>query len=85
MPALDIASFGPEDLDPQPKHYGYITAIPKSGCPNTNMAGQLKKALSIPVAFDTDVNGAALGEHLRRAAIDVKSLFITIGTGISAG
>ncbi|GAA5442087.1 putative fructokinase [Microbulbifer sp. NBRC 101763] len=85
MPALDIASFGPVGLDPQSKHYRYITTIPKSGWTNTNMAGQLKKALSIPVAFDTDVSGAALGEHLCRAAIDVKSLFITIGTGICAG
>ncbi|WP_444927275.1 ROK family protein [Microbulbifer sp. TRSA002] len=84
--ALGIASFGPVNLDPESAYYGYITQTPKAGWSNTNMAGYFSQALSVPVAFDTDVNGAALGEHLCGAAIDVKNfVYVTIGTGIGAG
>ncbi|WP_444910102.1 ROK family protein [Microbulbifer sp. TRSA005] len=83
---LGVASFGPVDLNPQSSQYGFITNTPKNGWSNTNLAGQLQGALSIPVAFDTDVNGAALGEHLCGAAVGVKNfVYVTIGTGIGAG
>jgi fructokinase len=46
----------------------------------------LETALAVPVAIDTDVNGAVIAEHLWGAAQDVTSaLYITIGTGIGGG
>src|ERR1041384_6160452 len=57
LSAIGIASFGPVDLST-----GDITASPKQGWRNVDFAGAVGRALRVPVAFDTDVNGAALGE-----------------------
>lgn len=62
--ALGIASFGPVDLHKDSPTYGYIKATPKEGWQNVDLVHPFEKALSIPVAFDTDVNGAALGEAI---------------------
>ena len=48
--------------------------------------GPLRAAFGVPVGFDTDVNGAALGEHRWGAAQDVATfVYLTIGTGIGGG
>src|SRR5437899_1146867 len=57
LDAIGIASFGPVDLKT-----GFITSSPKTGWKNVDFTGVIGKALGIPVSFDTDVNGAALGE-----------------------
>ena len=57
---LGVASFGPVDLDPDSPRWGHITATPKAGWSDTDLAGVLARELGLPVQFDTDVNGAAL-------------------------
>ncbi len=84
--AIGLGSFGPIDPNPTSKTYGYITSTPKIKWVNYNIVGELKKHFDIPIGFDTDVNGAALGELLWGRAKGLKSsLYITVGTGIGAG
>jgi fructokinase len=86
MAALGIGSFGPIDLDPASPTYGYITTTPKPGWQFTDLAGKIKKALQVPVGFDTDVNAAALGEHRWGAAKGLADfIYLTVGTGIGGG
>ena len=60
--ALGIGCFGPIDLNRKSETYGYITTTPKLAWKNYNIVGAFADALDIPVGFDTDVNGSALGE-----------------------
>ncbi len=84
--ALGIGSFGPVDPDPSSPTYGYITTTPKPGWAHTDVAGTLRRALSVPVAFDTDVNAAALGEQRWGAGRGLHTfVYLTIGTGIGGG
>ena len=84
--ALGIASFGPIDLHPNSPTYGQITTTPKPGWQNVDIVGRLVSAFGLPVAFDTDVNGAALAEHRWGAAQrDDTFVYLTIGTGIGGG
>ena len=84
--AVGVGSFGPIDLNPTSATYGYITTTPKSGWQYTNIVGSLKERLGVPVAFDTDVNAAALGEYRWGAAQGSDpSVYITVGTGIGGG
>jgi fructokinase len=87
LAALGIASFGPVDLDPASQTWGYITSTPKAGWQYTNLVGGLRQRLrDLPVGFDTDVNGAALGEHAWGAARGLDDfIYLTIGTGIGGG
>ena len=62
LTAIGVASFGPIDLDPKSPSYGHITTTPKTAWRNVNVVGVLSKALAVPVAFETDVNAAALAE-----------------------
>ncbi len=84
--ALGIGCFGPIDLNKNSATYGYITTTPKPGWGNYDIVGEFKKALGVPVGFDTDVNAAELGEAKFGAAKGLKSsIYITIGTGIGVG
>ncbi len=84
--ALGISSFGPIDLRPDSPTYGYITTTPKAHWANTDIVGPLKRALGVPVSFDTDVNAAALGEHKWGAGQGLDTfVYLTIGTGIGGG
>jgi len=86
LAALGIASFGPIDSDPRSSRYGFITTTPKPGWAQTDILGVVRRALSLPVGFDTDVNGAALGEHRWGAAQGLDTfVYLTIGTGIGGG
>lgn len=84
--AVGIGSFGPLNLDPASPRHGWITTTPKPGWADTNVAGWFRDALGVPVAIDTDVNAAALGEWRHGAArgADVV-VYITVGTGIGGG
>ncbi|HKY83950.1 MAG TPA: ROK family protein [Anaerolineales bacterium] len=84
--ALGIGSFGPVDLDPQSPHFGWITSTPKPGWADTDLRSPFLRALQIPVAVETDVNAAALGEGRWGAAQGLDTfLYMTIGTGIGGG
>jgi fructokinase len=84
--AIGIASFGPVDLDPSSASYGWITSTPKPGWGNTDIVGKVREALDVPVGFDTDVNAAALSEHVWGSARGVDDfVYLTVGTGIGGG
>jgi len=84
--AVGIGSFGPVDRNVMSPTWGQITSTPKPGWAHTVVAPEIRRRLSVPVAFDTDVNAAALGEHRWGAAQDVDTFcYITVGTGIGGG
>lgn len=84
--AIGIASFGPLELRRDHTEYGYITSTPKPGWSGTDVVGTIGGALGVPVGFDTDVNGAALGEARWGAGRDCDSfVYLTVGTGIGGG
>ncbi len=86
LASLGIGCFGPVDLNPASPTWGYVTATPKPGWQDTEVAGFLGRALGLPVGFDTDVNGAALGEHLWGAGQGLANLiYLTVGTGVGGG
>jgi fructokinase len=86
LAAIGIASFGPLDPNPDSPTFGYITTTPKPGWAHTDLAGPIRRALGVPVGFDTDVNVAALGEYRWGAAQGLDTfVYLTIGTGIGGG
>lgn len=86
LDAIGIASFGPVELRRSHPHYGWITTTPKPGWSGTDVAGPVAQAIGVPVGFDTDVNGAALGEGRWGAARGHESfVYLTVGTGIGGG
>ncbi len=86
LDSVGIASFGPVCLDESAPAWGQITATTKAHWSHTPVATVVRDALGVPVAFDTDVNGAALGEYRwgSLAGCGV-GLYITVGTGIGGG
>jgi fructokinase len=78
---VGVGSFGPIDL-----RDGRITTTPKAGWADTDVVSVLGEALGVPVAFDTDVNAAALGEQRWGAARGLDTFcYFTVGTGIGGG
>jgi fructokinase len=84
--AIGIGSFGPLDRRPASPTWGHITTTPKPGWAHTDVGPEIRRRLGVPVAFDTDVNAAALGEHRWGAARGLDTFcYITVGTGIGGG
>ena len=84
--AIGIASFGPIDPNPQSAAFGYITSTPKPAWRNYGFAGAVRQALGVTLAFDTDVNAAALAESRWGAARGIDHfIYVTVGTGIGGG
>jgi fructokinase len=86
LKAVGVASFGPVCLDQNNPKWGYITDTTKPNWSDTAIAPAIRNAMGIDVAFDTDVNGAALGEYRWGALADCPAgLYLTIGTGVGGG
>lgn len=86
LASIGFACFGPLDPNPASPTYGHILPTPKPGWTNANVVGLLKDAFNVPIVFDTDVNGAALGEWHWGAAQGLDTfIYLTIGTGIGGG
>lgn len=86
LSAIGFACFGPLDPNPASATFGYILPTPKPGWTNANVVGLLRKEFDLPIAFDTDVNGAALGEWRWGKAQGLKTfIYLTVGTGIGGG
>lgn len=84
--SIGVGCFGPLDLDPASPTYGYITATPKPHWSFADVRGALQRALNLHIAFDMDVNVAAIGEYIWGASKGYDpSLYLTIGTGIGGG
>lgn len=84
--AIGVATFGPVDVNPASETYGSILETPKQHWANFNLLDALKKEIHVPLYIDTDVNGAALAEHLWGAAKELSScIYLTVGTGIGGG
>ena len=87
LAGLGVASFGPVDLDERSPTYGFTTTTPKPGWQHADILGPLRRAFpGLPIGFDTDVNGAALGEARWGAAQGLEDfVHVTVGTGIGGG
>ena len=86
LSALGVATFGPLDPNPGSASYGIVLPTPKPGWSNADVLGILKSAFDIPIAFDLDVNGSAMGEWTWGAAQGLDNfIYLTVGTGIGGG
>lgn len=84
--ALGIGTFGPIDINPKSRTFGYILDTPKRGWSGTDVKGLFERELGIPVVMTTDVNASGYGEYIARGRDDSKTYFyVTIGTGVGAG
>ena len=83
--AFGVGSFGPIGIDPSREGYARFTTTPKPGWRGASFADALRR-FGMPLALDTDVNVAALGEWLAGAGHGCGSFaYTTIGTGIGTG
>lgn len=83
--ALGIACFGPLGLRRGSPEYGRLLDTPKPGWSGAAIVDPLSNGLGVPVALDTDVGAAALGEWRLGAGLGLGSLaYVTVGTGIGA-
>lgn len=85
LSAFGVASFGPIDIDPVSPDFGTFTTTPKPGWSGASFQRELS-GFGVPLALDTDVNGAALGEFIKGAGRGARTLaYTTVGTGIGTG
>ena len=84
LAAIGIGSFGPVDLK-----RGRITTTPKTAWQDFDFVTAIRRGCGgpdMPVAFDTDVNAAALAEGRWGAAQGLDTfIYLTVGTGIGGG
>ena len=81
LAGIGFASFGPVDFA-----HGAIGKTPKLAWQHFPIVETLAQALNLPVALETDVNGAALGESLYGAGRGIETfVYVTVGTGIGGG
>ncbi len=85
LAGLGIASFGPAGVQQDAADYGCIGQTPKAGWSGAPVRAAFLP-LGVPIAFDTDVNGAGLGEAQLGAGRGLDTFaYVTVGTGIGVG
>ena len=83
--AFGVASFGPLDIDPRSPGYGDWGNTPKPAWQGARWRDALDR-FGAPIAYDSDVDGAALGEWSAGAGRGCETLaYTTVGTGIGTG
>lgn len=86
LAAVGIATFGPIGLDPLAETYGCVLKTTKEEWSGARILSPIARRLGVPIGWDTDVNGAILGEARWGAAQGVDpALYLTVGTGIGGG
>jgi fructokinase len=86
LEALGVGLFGPVEVRRDSPRWGTILTTPKPGWENVDVAAALADALEVPIALDTDVNAAAVGEWRHGAARGLDTfVYLTVGTGIGGG
>ena len=83
---LGMAAFGPINVDPDSPDYGQMQPTTKLGWTGANVAKRLSDHFGCPIAVDSDVNAAALGEARLGAGRGFDPVcYVTVGTGIGGG
>jgi len=84
---IGVASFGPVQVSPPHEDFGTICDTPKIAWRGFNIVHALRGRFPhLPVALDTDVNGAAVAEANWGAGQGLDTFaYVTVGTGIGAG
>ena len=86
LEALGVGLFGPVDVRRDSRRWGTILTTPKPDWEDVDVIGALAAALKVPIALDTDVNAAAVGEWRHGAAQGLDTfVYVTVGTGIGGG
>ncbi len=86
--AMGVGTFGPADVNPHSPGYGGILTTPKKEWIGFNLVAALREGIGepIPVALDTDVNAAAVGEAELGGGRNCRNIcYVTVGTGIGGG
>jgi fructokinase len=86
LSAFSIGSFGPLSLNPVANDFGCITSTPKTGWQDVDLLAHFRRSFDAPMALDTDVNCAAVGERLFGSGQGLDTFcYVTVGTGIGVG
>jgi len=87
LASIGYGTFGPAVVTEGETGYGSILPTPKPGWEGADVLGVLSEAFpDAALAFDTDVNAAAIGEGFAGAAQGLKNfIYVTVGTGIGGG
>ena len=80
--AIGVGCFGPMVLDPESPSYGQLRTCSKPGWSHADLLAPFAP-LDVPLALETDVGVALLGEAVWGATADCRSsVYLTVGTGI---